>query len=427
VKRHLVATLAAAAAALALTACGGGSSDQPAAGGKQTVKLALWNYATTPEFKALIDGFEKANPDIHVEPVDILSDDYNEKLTTMLAGGDSTDILTMKNVIAYSQYANRGQLLPLTDEAQKLDPAKQSGLDAYKIEDKYFALPYRQDFWVLYYNKTLLKQAGVPESKLENLTWSDYATLAKSLTANLSRGDAATKVYGAYQHTWRSVVQATAAAQSGGNLLGGDYGFFKDQYAMTLDLQKSGALLPWATASSQKVSYNSMFSTGKAALMPMGTWYAAQLLADTKSGKTKIDWGVAPLPQRSSDGKVTTFGSPTAFAVNKNSKHADAAKKFVEWAAGEDGATAIAKAGVTPSLQSQAILDTYFALPGVPQDAVAKKAFKPDQVVLEMPVSDKTADIDTILTEEHELIMTGEKSLDAGLAEMSKRVKNEVG
>ncbi|TCO26632.1 multiple sugar transport system substrate-binding protein [Kribbella steppae] len=421
-KRRLVATIAATAAALALTACGGGSSDEPAAGGRTTVKLALWNYATTPEFKALIDGFEKANPDIDVEPVDILSDDYNEKLTTMLAGGDSTDILTMKNVIGYAQYANRGQLLPLTDEAGKLDAAKQSGLDAYKIDDKYFALPYRQDFWVLYYNKALLKAAGVPESKLENLTWSDYATLAK----NLSKGDGGTKVYGAYQHTWRSVVQATAAAQSGGDLLGGDYGFFKDQYAMTLDLQQAGALLPWATASSQKVSYNSMFSTGKAALMPMGTWYAAQLLADTKSGKTKIDWGVAPLPQREA-GKVTTFGSPTAFAVNKNSKHADAAKKFVTWAAGEEGATAIAKAGVTPSLQSQAILDTYFALPGVPQDALAKKAFKPDQVVLEMPVSDTTADVDTILTEEHELIMTGEKSLDAGLAEMSKRVKNEVG
>jgi multiple sugar transport system substrate-binding protein len=422
VKRRLVATIAATAAALALTACGGGSSDQPAAGGKTTVKLALWNYATTPEFKALIEGFEKANPDVDVEPVDILSDDYNEKLTTMLAGGDSTDILTMKNVIGYAQYANRGQLLPLTDEAGKLDPAKQSGLDAYKIEDKYFALPYRQDFWVLYYNKALLKQAGVPETKLENLTWADYAALAKSLT----KGNGGTKVYGAYQHTWRSVVQATAAAQSGGDLLGGDYGFFKDQYAMTLDLQQAGALLPWATASSQKVTYNSMFSTGKAALMPMGTWYAAQLLADTKSGKTKIDWGVAPLPQREA-GKVMTFGSPTAFAVNKNSKHADAAKKFVTWAASEEGATAIAKAGVTPSLQSQAILDTYFALPGVPQDAVAKKAFKPDQVVLEMPVTDKTADVDTILTEEHELIMTGEKSLDAGLAEMSKRVKNEVG
>lgn len=422
-KRQLVATLAATAAALALTACGGGSSDDTsAAGGPQTVKLALWNYATTPEFKALIDGFEKAHSDIKVEPVDILADDYGEKLTTMLAGGDSTDILTMKNVIGYSQYANRGQLLPLTDEAKKLDASKYSGLDAYNIEDKYFALPYRQDFWVLYYNKTLLKEAGVPESKLENLTWSEYADLAKSLT----KGDGANKVQGAYQHVWRSVVQATAAAQSDGNLLGGDYGFFKDQYEMTLDLQKSGAILPYATASSQKVSYNSMFSTGKAALLPMGTWYAAQLLADTKSGKTKIEWGVAPLPQREA-GKVTSFGSPTAFAVNKNSKHADAAKKFVEWAASEDGAKAVAQAGVTPSLQTQAILDTYFALPGVPQDELAKKAFKPDQVVLEMPVSDKSADIDLILTEEHELIMTGEKSLDAGLAEMSKRVKNEVG
>lgn len=421
-KRHLVPTLAAAAALALLTACGGsGSSDQPA-DGSQTIKIALWNYATTPEFKAIIDGFQQANPQIKVEPVDILADDYAEKVTTMMAGGDTTDVLTMKNVIDYSRFGTRGQLLPLTDEAKKLDPAKYSGLSAYDLEGKYFALPYRQDFWVLYYNKTLLKQAGVEESKLQNLTWDGYATLAKSLT----KGDGGTKVYGAYQHTWRSVVEATAAAQTGGDLLGGDYGFFKDQYSMTLDLQKNGTLMPWATASSQKVTYNTMFSTGKAVLMPMGTWYASTLLADTKSGKTKVEWGMAPLPQRAADGKVTTFGSPTAFAVNKNSKHADAAKKFVEWASSEAGAMAVAKAGVTPALNSQQILDTYFALPGVPNGEVAKQAFKPDKVVLEMPVSDKSSDVDQILTEEHELIMTGEKSLDAGLAEMSKRVKSEV-
>lgn len=421
-KRHLISTLAAAASLALLTACGGGGETGQAADGPQTIKIALWNYATTPEFKALIDGFQSANPDIKVEPVDILADDYPQKVTTMLAGGDTTDVLTMKNVIDYSRFATRGQLVPLTDEAKKLDPAQYSGLDAYNLDGKYFALPYRQDFWVLYYNKTLLKQAGIPESKLQNLTWSDYATLAKSLT----KGDGASKVYGAYQHTWRSVVEATAAAQTGGNLLGGDYGFFKDQYQLTLDLQKDGVLMPWATAKSQKVTYNTMFSTGKAALMPMGTWYAATLLSDVKAGKTKVEWGVAPLPQKAA-GKVTTFGSPTAFAVNKNSKHTDAAKKFVEYAASEAGATAVAKVGVTPSLQSQKILDTYFGLPGVPQDDVAKKAFKPDEVVLEMPVSDKSADIDQILTEEHELIMTGQKSLDAGLSEMSKRVKNEVG
>ena len=43
-----------------------------------------------------------------------------------------------------------------------------------------------------------------------------------------------------------------------------------------------------------------------------------------------------------------------------------------------------------------------------------------------MPVSDKSSDIDTILNEEHQLIMVGEKSVDDGIAEMDKRVKNEV-
>ncbi|MFC0627905.1 extracellular solute-binding protein [Kribbella deserti] len=422
-KRHLVPALAAAAGLVLLAGCGGGDDGGgQAADGRQILKVSLWNYETTPEFKALIDGFEKANPDIDVQPVDILADDYAEKVTTMLAGGDTTDVLTMKNVIDYARFGTRGQLQPLTEEAKALDPEKQSGLKAYDLSGEYYALPYRQDFWVLYYNKTLLQQAGVPESKLQSMTWADYAALAKSLT----KGSGANKVYGVHQHTWRSVVEAIAAAQTGGNLLGGDYSFMRDQYTMTLDLQKSGALMPWATASSQKVAYDTMFSTGKAVMMPMGTWYAARLLTDKAAGKHKVEWGMAPLPQREA-GKVKTFGSPTAFAVNKKAKNAEAAKKFVVWAAGVEGATAVAKVGATPSLQSQQILDTYFALPGIPNDAVAKAAFKPDEVVLEMPVSDKASDVDQILTEEHELIMTGEKSLDEGLGEMAKRVKSEVG
>jgi multiple sugar transport system substrate-binding protein len=47
-------------------------------------------------------------------------------------------------------------------------------------------------------------------------------------------------------------------------------------------------------------------------------------------------------------------------------------------------------------------------------------------VQLEMPVSDKSSDVDQILTEEHELVMTGEKSVDDGIKEMDHRVKTEV-
>jgi multiple sugar transport system substrate-binding protein len=415
VNRSLRQAAVAAAAGLALVLAGCGAGDDESAGGKTVLTVSLWNYSQTPEFKALIDGFQAAHPDIEVKPVDILADDYPKKVTTMLAGGDSTDVITMKNVIDYARYGTRGQLAPLTDDAAKLDKTKYLGLDSFDLGGQYYALPYRSDFWVLYYNKKLLKSAGID---LSHLTWQQYAQLAKSSTS----GSGANQVYGTYQHTWRSVVQAVAAAQTGGDQLGGDYNFMAPQYNLALDLQKAGATMPWGTAKTQKVTYNGVFSTSKAAMVPMGTWYMA-LLLQTKPG---IEWSIAPLPQTAASGPITTFGSPTAFSVNKKAKHLDLAKEFVRWASGEQGATILAKIGVAPAFRDQAILDTYFAVSGMPADDIAKKAFQPDKVVLEMPVNEKSSDVDTILNEEHELIMTGDKTVDAGLAEAGKRVKSEV-
>jgi multiple sugar transport system substrate-binding protein len=405
---------------LAASGCGKGSDTAGSSGGRSAITIALWNYEKTPEFKALIDGFKAENSDVDVTYVDILADNYSDKVTTMLAGGDQTDVLTMKNVTDYSRYATRGQLASLTGEAKKLDAAKYRGLDAFDLKGEYYALPYRNDFWLLYYNKAMLKDAGVD---LSNLTWSQYADLAKKLT----KGDGANKVYGTYHHVWRSVVQAIASAQTGGDQLTGDYAWMKDQYTMALDLQKAGAVLPWATANTQKISYQTMFGTGKAAMVPMGTWYAASILADINAGKVKVDWGLAPMPQIAKDGKVTTFGSPTAFAVNKKAKNAKAATRFVTWASGPKGAAAIARIGITPAYSDQSITDAYFGVKGMPSDDLSKKAFQPTTVKLEMPVSDKSSDVDLILKEEHQLIMTGDKSLDAGIAEMAKRVKSEVG
>ncbi|MFE4690480.1 ABC transporter substrate-binding protein [Streptomyces sp. NPDC056749] len=406
------------AATLTTTACDASGTDSTSSSqGGTVVKIALWNYKTTPEFKALIEGFEAENPGIDVQPVDILADNYPEKVTTMLAGGDTTDVLTMKNVTDYARYATRDQLLPLTDEAAGLDKASYSGLDDYDLDGKYYALPYRSDFWVLFYNKDM-----VGKEDLSELTWDDYAKLAKKFT----KGSGSDKVYGTYLHTWRSVVQAISSAQTGGDQLGGDYAFFKDQYEMALGLQKAKATLPFATASSNQITYDSQLTTGKAAMVPMGSWWAAALLAEKAQGKNDINWGMAPMPQAENDGKNVTFGSPTAFAVNKKARNADAAKKFVTWASGPKGAAAVAKIGVTPAYTSDKILDTFFSVDGMPADALSRRTMQPTTVQLEMPVSDKTSDIDQILKEEHEMIMSGEKSVDEGVKEMDKRVKDEV-
>lgn len=421
-RRTFTSIALAVTVSLGLSACGGaaGPADSGDQEGKTTLSVSVWNYEGTPEFKAMFDAYEAANPNINIEPVDILADDYPQKVTTMLAGGDTTDVLTMKNVIDYSRYANNGQLQEINDVVDAVGGDKLANMDAFDLDGKYFAAPYRQDFWLMYYNKDMFEAAGIAEPK--DLTWEQYSDVAKKLTTTTD----GKKVYGTYQHTWRSVVQAISAAQHDADQNSGEYGFMAEQYNNALDLQTSGATLDYGTAKSQKTSYRTMFETGQAAMMPMGTWYIAGILEAKKAGKTDVNWGLAPMPQKESNGEVTTFGSPTAFAVNKNAKHSDEAKAFIEWAAGAEGAKAISAIGVVPALQDADVTEAYFKLDGMPTDELSKKAFTPDKAALEMPVSDKSAAADIILNQEHDLIMVGEVSVADGIAAAEKRVKADV-
>lgn len=407
-----------AALTLALAGCGGSAADED---GPVTLSISVWNLEDTPEFQALFDAFEKANPDITIEPAEILADDYQDKVTTMLAGGDSTDVITVKNVTDYSRWATRGQLADITDSVKAADTANLGGLDAFDLDGKYHAMPYRQDFWVLYYNKTLFDDAGLDYP--DSLTWDEYAALAKKLT----KGSGGKKVYGTYHHTWRSVIQAIAAAQTGGDLIGGKYDFFTDQYKMAMDLQDSGSVIDFGTAKAQTSDYRTMFETEATAMLPMGTWYVSGILQAKEKGDTEVEWGMAPMPQRPDASGVTTFGSPTAFAVNENAEHPESARKFVEFAASQAGAEAIAQIGVVPALQTPEITEKFFGIDGMVTDELSKKAFQPDEVKLEMPVSEKSSDTHVVLDEEHELIMIGDKSIEEGIKTMEKRFADEVG
>lgn len=420
-KRHpSVLAAIAAGTAIALAGCSSPAPEATDPSAPVTLTVSAWNLDSTPEFRAVFQAFEAAHPNVTIKPVEILATDYPEKVATMLAGGDTTDVLTMKNVTDYARYASRGQLLDLTEFVAGLQPDKIAGLEPFNIGGKYAAVPYRQDFWLLYYNKALFDAAGLPHP--DHITWAQYSELAKKLTHGTTADGQ--KVYGTYQHIWRSVVQAIAAAQTGGDQLGGDYGFFKSQYELTLDLQKSGAALDFATAKTQQINYRTMFETGQAAMLPMGTWYIASIKAAIAAGKSKVDWGVAAMPQVGSGASTVTFGSPTAFAVNKKARNAAMAKEFIRFATGEQGAKAIAAIGVVPAYRSDAVTAAFTALP---TDTLSKTAFTENKkVVLEMPVSDKTSDVDTILNEEHSQIMTGGKSVDDGLREAGDRVKNEV-
>lgn len=406
-----------------LAACGNDDTKTDDTAGTASDDIVLtvstWNYDTTPEFEQLFRAFEAENPGVTVKPVDIASDDYDTKLTTMLSSGDTTDILTMKNLLSYSNYALRDQLVDVTDHLAEIDiePATES-YGMYDVEGKTYAQPYRTDFWVLYYNKTLFDEAGVDYP--DNITWEEYETLAKELT------DSGNQVYGTYQHTWRSVIQAIAAAQNDANLMEPNYGFLEEYYDRALRLQDEKAIMDYGTAKSTNVTYQSQFEGEKTAMMYMGTWYMGALLTNIEAGTTEVEWGISQIPQPTADGTTTTFGSPTAFAINKNSKNQEMAQKFLDFCSGEKGAQVLAETGVVPSYKTDAINDLYFSNEGMPTDDVSKTAFTPDTVAIEFPVDKNGPAVDKVLQEEHELIMVGDTTPEKGIANMEKRVKQET-
>jgi multiple sugar transport system substrate-binding protein len=424
-RRILAAGSLAAVAALTLAGCSGssdaGESTDPDA--PVTLTLSGWSIDTTPEFQTLADAFTEDHPNVKIELKEYDAAEYNTLVTADLAAGSGPDIITQKEVKYVTTFQEGGQLLDVSDVAL---PDGISGADSYEVDGAAYAVPYRQDSWVLFYNKALFEAAGVAEPD-GSWTWEDYADAAEALTTDASKG--------AYLHRWQSTVQGFANAQTDTSVLDGDFSNMKDYYDNTLALQDAGDQVDFNTSTANQLTYQGEFGTQKAAMMLMGTWYTATLIAQQASGEANdFEWGIAPAPQldaktTGTDNTPVTFGDPTGFGINANidSAKADAAKQFLEFAASEEGAQALAEIGITPALTNDAVVESYFAVEGAPTDDLSTFAWSTHDVLPENPTSSKTATIQGILADLHTAVMSGSVSVDDAIKTAEDRVKNEVG
>ncbi|WP_430788687.1 extracellular solute-binding protein [Actinoplanes sp. G11-F43] len=423
-KRSLAAVTA---LLLALTGCSGGDPEES---GPITLSLAGWSLATTPEFQKLADGFKTAHPDIAVEVKEYDANNYDTQMIADLAAGKAPDIYVQKNLKNFYTYQNGKQLLDVSDVAGKLGSGV-GGLSGYQVDGKTWAIPYRADSWVLYYNKALFDKAGVKHPD-GSWTWAEYATTAKELTTKLkAAGD---KALGAYQHTWQSTAQGFALAQTAGASLDtGDFAFLKPYYETALDLQTAGAQVSFGDATTNSLTYQAQFGKQSTAMMLMGSWYIATLLSQQAAGEADtFDWGIAPAPQLTKDTTGTsatplTFGDPTGLGVNPkiSERKIQAAKDFLAYAAGPEAAKALAGIGVTPADTATAA-DTIFGLKGVPTDELSKFAFTTHDTKPENPVSQYTAPLQNILKDMHTAVLSGSTPVDAAITQAQDRAKNEV-
>lgn len=192
------ASSSSSSSAAASTAASSTAADAPV-----TLKWAVWDIDATTYYQPLIDAYQKANPNVTIEMVDLGSTDYMTVLATQLSGGaDDLDVITVKDIPGYSNLVNLGMLEPL-DKLNTTDTSLYGGtIEQITVDGSYYAVPFRSDFWVVYYNKALFDAAGV-DYPTNDMTLDEYDALAREMTS----GEGADKVYGCHYHTWRSAVQ----------------------------------------------------------------------------------------------------------------------------------------------------------------------------------------------------------------------------
>jgi multiple sugar transport system substrate-binding protein len=309
----------------ALTACGADGAEGGSEGGVTTLTMTVWGGDTDKKaYQERVDMLEAAHPEIKVDLQLIPGDQYEQKVQTMIAGGDGPDIMQVAEGV--NVYSSKGQLLPLDEHiaSSGLDLEVRFGPvgDLYSYEDQVYAIPDRSGAMVVYYNKDLFDAAGL-EYPNADWTWEDAQTAMEKLTIpgeQWGYGGA-----GWWAQWW------SFAYQNGGQII-------DESGKPTANSPEVVEALQWANDLTHEhhvvptaAEYADMgpdmggdpaFAAQKVAMNTTGFWAIGGLL------EADFNWDIAPM-WRGAEQAVTAFGS--GLAISRDSEHPEEAFTAIEY------------------------------------------------------------------------------------------------
>lgn len=445
-KRSLKMSCLIMGVSMLMTACGGGTvaetqenasvemelSQEQQTDSEKTeevvLKWALWDWNSVYYYQPLIDTFEEKNPGVKIEAVDLGSagtSDYVTNLATELSGsGTDFDIATIQSVPQYTTLVSKGVLEPLNTymEEDEVNTELYGGLvEQVTVDGNIYELPFRSDFWVLYYNPSIFEKQGV-DAPDNDMTWDEYDEMARKV-ADVTPGQ---EIYGSHYHTWRSCVQCPAILDGEHTLADGTYDFTKPFYDMVVNQMNDGICRNYAELKTSSLHHSDAFGQGNTAMYYMGSWQIQDFINGINAGEhqaLKDNWRIAKMPHADGVEPGSTIGTITAVSVVAASDQKELAWEFVKFITGEEGAKIIAETGSFPAIMSEEVIETISQMEGFPQDEQSKEALHTVNVYLEMPVSEHTTELETILNEAHDSIMTGAISIDEGIEQMNNQAQ----
>ncbi|HZG55998.1 ABC transporter substrate-binding protein [Paenibacillus sp.] len=357
IRRRVSAILVMLAAHLTMAGCTGswnpavGSGDgnsQPRGAAplpEDTVTIDFWfpwdgDYRR--DFKKnVVDVFERTHPGIKVKLTFVENTGQtqaSDKLLTAIAGGEAPDVALFDRFLIGS-WAARGYLEDLSSYVEEAGIAPTDYYPSVWKEALYrgnvYGLPWRADVRAMYYNKTLMKNAGLnpnlPPKTIEELDLMAEAMFLKGDDGRYLQVGFVPWMNQGFFYTnawnWGGVLQ-----DSEGNLTPNDPQNVKALEWMAGYAKKYGIEdLTKFSEEMGKVGVNS-FWTGKVGFNFDGNW----ILDDLAHVDPDFEWGIAPMPAAEGYEHVTWVGG-WSYVMPKGAPHPEEAWEFIKFVAYKEG------------------------------------------------------------------------------------------
>jgi raffinose/stachyose/melibiose transport system substrate-binding protein len=335
--------------AFVISACGGGAAPAttaptapaqtqpttaPAAPAGKKAKLVIESWRND-DLKIwqdqIIPAFNKKYPDIEVVFQPAAPTEYNAALNTKLEGGTAGDLITCRPFDNSLGLFQKGYLAPLTDlpgMASFSDVAKSAWItDDGKTP---FCVPMASVIHGFIYNKEAFDKLGLkpPTTKEEFKQVLDKikadGTYAPLAMGTADQWEAATM---GFQNIGPNNWKGEEGRQA---LLKGTEKYTDPQYVKTW--QELADWAPYLPAGFEAVKYpdsQSLFTLGKAAIYPSGSWEISLF-----NDQAKFPMGAfLPPVDKAGDQCYISDHTDIGIGMNSKTKNPEAAKKFLEWVA----------------------------------------------------------------------------------------------
>lgn len=284
--------------------------------------ITWWDFLSGGDgvrMKALIKEFNETHPDIRINATTLeWGVPFYSKVQTAAAVGQQPDIMTY-HLSRFPLAIPSGVLRPLAPEELEAAGIKkenyvEASWNSASADGKVYGVPFDVHSVVLYYNKNILKEAGLlgDDGLPKGLEGLD------NFNAALEKVKATGKVqYPLSLHTdeggsmWR--VFYTLLAQQGAKFIDGDEILPGDAGVKALS-----AMANWVSSgySPELISYEAsiaLFTSGKAAMHINGVWEVPTMVDLEKNGNLGFEWGAIQIPALM--GQPATWADSHAFAV----------------------------------------------------------------------------------------------------------------